>query len=389
MKKISVALLTALFSATIIHSSWAIGDVNVGGEGIKEISLPGMGIPQDQSLAPRALPSALNNEEGLGINMGDETEGLPTVQQVAGVNIEPIASAPQLQAQSNAPTPTGKIKTSATVPTQTAKLLQSSAKQVALIGSKLNGQPPSQDASMESLTASGKPFDGNDAVMATDDYNTDNRQRVMDQTFQSLFGDWKDANHAWTSKEKLAKKMAELIQREIADELIWQDLTGTYYEGRLLAPAVLPLTVAIAHMAQTTPNKKAFLEQVAELERRINAILYSTSNPDKALQGIISAINGNPQSNARPIAEFTQAQSNAQHPIPETSILFTRSSYHDDQQLTDAIRGAVYFGYMTLAGVDYVEIRTPTIDDAARIAQTLSALSQVNAIFVSPATLRS
>lgn len=44
MKKTSVALLTTLFAATIVHSSWAIGDVNVGGEGIEKISLSGMNI---------------------------------------------------------------------------------------------------------------------------------------------------------------------------------------------------------------------------------------------------------------------------------------------------------------------------------------------------------
>ncbi|MDE1975767.1 MAG: hypothetical protein KGI84_00730, partial [Elusimicrobia bacterium] len=91
------------------------------------------------------------------------------------------------------------------------------------------------------------------------------------------------------------------------------------------------------------------------------------------------------------IWSFTLDQDNTYHPIPETSVLFSRLSrdgdpYYFDKEISTKM-GMEFYSYMSLDGVEYIEINAKSAQGAAKIARTLAAIPQVNGVFVSPAVL--
>ncbi|HVA65344.1 MAG TPA: hypothetical protein VNK24_00275 [Elusimicrobiota bacterium] len=58
------------------------------------------------------------------------------------------------------------------------------------------------------------------------------------------------------------------------------------------------------------------------------------------------------------------------------------------QLLSAARMGMDFYSYMTLDdGVGYIEIRTKSVQDAAKIARDLAAIPEVSGVFVNPAVL--
>ena len=130
-----------------------------------------------------------------------------------------------------------------------------------------------------------------------------------------------------------------------------------------------------ARVARVYPAASWWKESAQSLARRLVKILDLPS-----------------KNRAGKIWSFTLSQDNGHHPIPETSVLFSQPyrdgyAYSYDKEIA-ARMGMDFYSFMTLDdGVGYIEIRTESVQDAAKIAKDLAAIPLVTGVFVNPAVL--
>ncbi len=157
MKKISITLLSALFAAAMVRSSWAID-----AEGIKAVDLPSldMATPGNPSLNANALPENFLNDEGnLGNAPDNKIQELPLVSEEGTTKTALIEKAKTVATNSRQ--------------TRTATFLQKSARRLSVLGAKFLGKTPNQNASAESVDLEqSKKFDDADAMTSNPGNNS-------------------------------------------------------------------------------------------------------------------------------------------------------------------------------------------------------------------------